>query len=96
MVKEKTGRNRYILFQVIKGQASRRQLNEHFNQSLQGDVPRLTLYDGIHGIVKCQHYQKDDLITLLESLDWAGNRSNKIKIKTLMTSGTIKTLKKYF
>jgi len=96
MVKEKTGRNRYILFQVIKGQASRHQLNEHFNQSLQGGVPRLTLYDGIHGIVKCQHYQKDDLITLLESLDWAGNRSNKIKIKTLMTSGTIKTLKKYF
>ncbi len=96
MVKEKTGRHRYILFQIIKGQASRRQLNEQFKQSLQDPVPRLTLYNGIHGIVKCHHYQKDDLITFLETLDWVANQSNKIKIKSIITSGTIKSLKKYF
>lgn len=96
MVKEKTGRHRYILFQVIKGQVSRRQLNEQLKKLPQDPDSRLTLYNGIHGIVKCHHYQKDDLIILLENLDWVGNQSNKIKIKPITTSGTIKSLKKYF
>ena len=96
MVKEKTGRHRYILFQIIKGQASRRQLNERLKQALQEPDPRLTLYNGIHGIVKCHHHQKNDLITFLQALDWVGNQSNKIKIKPITTSGTIKSLKKYF
>jgi len=96
MVKEKTGRHRYILFHIIKGQASRRQLNEQFKKLPQEPDPRLTLYNGIYGIIKCHHYQKDDLIRLLENLDWVGNQSNKIKIKSITTSGTIKSLKKYF
>ena len=96
MVKEKTGRKRYVLFHIIKGQTSRHQLNEHFNKFPKGPSPRLTLYNGTHGIIKCQHYQKDDLITFLENIDWVGNQSNNIKIKPITTSGTIRSLKKYF
>ena len=96
MVKEKTGRHRYILFHITKGQTSRRHLNERLKQSVQGPDPRLTIYDGIYGIIKCHHYQKDGLRTFLETLDWVDNQSNKIKIKPIATSGTIKSLKKYF
>jgi len=50
----------------------------------------LTRFDGRKGIVKCNHIEKDNTINLLRSI---GNiNSNKIKIKTLGTSGTIKAL----
>ena len=50
----------------------------------------LTRFDGRKGIVKCNHIDKDNTINLLTSI---GNiYSHKIKIKTLGTSGTIKSL----
>ena len=96
MVKERTGRVRYILFQVTGGRASRRQLNERLKVIGSSHIPHLTVYDGGYGIVKCRHNQKDDVIAFLQSLDWVGHESNKIKIETIKTSGTIKTLKTYF
>ena len=96
MIKERTGRVRYILFQVTGGRASRRQINERLKLAVPCHPPRLTVYNGGYGIVKCRHYQKDDIITFLQSLDWVGHEENKIKIKTIKTSGTIKTLKTFF
>ena len=47
-------------------------------------------FDGRKGIVKCNHIDKDNTINLLTSID--NINSHKIKIKTLGTSGTIKSL----
>jgi len=50
----------------------------------------LIRFDGRKGIVKCNHIDKDNTINLLTSI---GNiYSHKIKIKTIGTSGTIKSL----
>ena len=50
----------------------------------------LIRFDGRRGIVKCNHIDKDNTINLLTSID--NINSHKIKIKTLGTSGTIKSL----
>ena len=50
----------------------------------------LIRFDGRKGIVKCNHIDKDNTINLLTSID--NINSHKIKIKTLGTSGTIKSL----
>jgi len=50
----------------------------------------LIRFDGRKGIVKCNHIDKDKTINLLTSID--NINSHKIKIKTLGTSGTIKSL----
>jgi len=50
----------------------------------------LMRFDGRKGIVKCNHIDKDNTINLLTSID--NINSHKIKIKTLGTSGTIKSL----
>jgi len=50
----------------------------------------LIRFDGRKGIVKCNHIDKDNTINLLTSID--NINSHKINIKTLGTSGTIKSL----
>jgi len=93
MVKEKSGRKRYILFS-IDGDASRIEIIRALNASYQKqfddeNVPWLTVYTGKYGIVRCNHKQKEEVINLLNSLE-----GKKFKLKTLKTSGTIKKLKK--
>ena len=48
---------------------------------------RLIRFDGEKGIVKCNHREKDNIITLLNSI-------KNINIKTVGTSGTIKALQR--
>ncbi|HEB37639.1 MAG TPA: hypothetical protein ENI14_03145 [Thermoplasmatales archaeon] len=56
---------------------------------------RLTRFNGREGIVHCYHLYKDDVISLLRSIERIGNQ--RVKIETTGTSGTIKSLtKKYF
>ena len=56
---------------------------------------RLTRFNGREGIVHCYHLYKDDVIGLLRSIERIGNQ--RVKIETIGTSGTIKSLnKKYF
>jgi RNase P/RNase MRP subunit POP5 len=93
MIKAKAGRTRYILFR-ISGQASRSQIIGRM-RAVSGDAaPWLTVYDGTYGIIRCKHYEKDQMRQLLESIGWAGSVKNRIKISTLATSGTIKKLKR--
>ena len=50
----------------------------------------LIRFDGNKGIVKCNHFEKDNTIKVLKSIKSIS--ANKIEIKTLGTSGTIKAL----
>ena len=49
-------------------------------------------FDGKQGIIRCKHTSKDDTITLLKSITEINN--HKVKIDTVGTSGTIKSLVK--
>ena len=50
----------------------------------------LTRFDGTKGIVKCNHVEKENTIRLLKSISRIS--SHEVKIETIATSGTIKTL----
>jgi len=94
MIKEKTGRQRYILFSV-SGEASRKEIIHSINNLYRkkyndDDMPWLTVYEKNYGIVRCKHTRKEEIIDLLNSV----KVDNKFSIKTLKTSGTIKKLKK--
>jgi len=52
----------------------------------------LTRFDGEKGIVRCNHIEKENTIKLLKSINKI--YSNEVEIKTLGTSGTIKSLMK--
>ena len=52
----------------------------------------LTKFDGGKGIVRCNHIEKENTIKLLRSINKI--YSNEVEIKTLGTSGTIKSLMK--
>ena len=93
MIKDKSGRQRYILFSV-DGKASRSDIIHALNGFYQkkfgdNEVPWLTVYTGKYGIVKCIHVQKEQIINLLNSMQGLA-----FHLKTVRTSGTIKKLKK--
>ena len=49
-------------------------------------------FDGRQGIIRCKHVEKDNTIKLLKSIVEINNE--KVKISTIKTSGTIKSLTK--
>lgn len=51
---------------------------------------RLTRFNGREGIVHCYHLYKDEVIGLLKSINRIGKEH--VKIKTVATSGTIRSL----
>ena len=55
---------------------------------------RLVKFDGVRGIVKCNHVEKENTIKLLKSIKKIS--SNKVNIETFGTSGTIKALTKKY
>lgn len=55
---------------------------------------RLTRYNGKEGMVHCYHTYKDSVIHLLSSIEEISGI--KVKIKTIGTSGTIKSLNRKF
>lgn len=86
VVKDKIGRNRYILFIAEGGKIN--SIVSALNKSK--TKLRLILYNGKYGIVKCKYTDKEEAIKFLNSI-----KINETFIKTLKTSGTIKKLKKY-
>jgi len=50
----------------------------------------LTRFNGKQGIIRCNHLDKEDVITLIYSIKSISN--DIVEIKTLGTSGTIKSL----
>ncbi len=90
MIKDRVGRQRYVLF-AVQGDATRRDLIRAINDASRGrtdgEVPWLTVYTGSTGIVRCRHTKKEETIRLLNDI------SADFSVTTLQTSGTIKTLK---
>ena len=105
-ITNQTRRHRYICFIVNslnnKLKIEKFEINNEiqlqcknlFNKNCESMGIRLISFNGKKGIVKCTHTEKENTIKLLNSIK---NISlNKIDIKTIGTSGTIKALiKKY-
>jgi len=50
----------------------------------------LTRFNGVNGIVRCQHTEKQHTIRLLQSIQTINHKP--VQIQTIATSGTIKSL----
>ena len=61
-----------------------------FNKNIKNMGIRVIKFNGDFGIIRCNYLEKDNIIKLLNSINKINN--NKIKIKTIATSGTIKSL----
>ena len=68
----------------------RRQCRHIFDKDCKEMGVYLVNFDGVRGIVRCNHVEKDNTIMLLESIDKVS--SQDVVLKTVGTSGTIKTL----
>ena len=98
-VRDKSGRHRYIGFTV---EAPFRPGREDFSLALSeagrivpgGPVQfNLTVFDGKRGIVKVPHTKKEAAISALNSITKAGRDRYPVKVATVVTSGTICTVK---
>lgn len=97
-------RPRYILFSISLDDTSspisrydmiaslRAFCMQLFHCSLKEKKLYLTRFNGKQGILRCKHTEKESAISLLQSIDRINDRS--VTIKTIATSGTIKTLLK--
>ncbi len=97
--KDRSIRWRYVAFSIT-GEA-RPARNEFLGALMRAaretnlqDSFRITVYEGDFGILKVPHRFKEDAIAALNSVDDIEGVS--VKVKTLMTSGTIKTLKERY
>lgn len=97
VVKDKVGRKRYIGFEIhIEGKshfhrgAVIRALNQESGVARKLN-PWLTEFDGMKGIVRCPHTEKDAIIELLRNLKHIDR--TPVSVKTVTTSGCIKTVK---
>ncbi|OGS41157.1 MAG: hypothetical protein A3K77_07340 [Euryarchaeota archaeon RBG_13_31_8] len=98
----KNNRHRYIYFIVEPSDKQfivekpqiineiRQQCKNLFNKNFESMGLRLISFDGKKGIVKCNHVEKENTIKLLNSIKKIS--LNEIVVKTISTSGTIKTL----
>jgi len=68
----------------------RRQCRHIFDKDCREMGVYLVNFDGAKGIVRCNHVEKENTILLLESIDKVS--SCDVVLKTVGTSGTIKTL----
>lgn len=98
-VRDKSGRHRYIGFtvesQLRPGREDiSRALSEAGRVAPGGPVQfNLTVFDGRRGIVKVSHIKKDAAIAALLSVKFAGRERSPVKVATVVTSGTICTVK---
>lgn len=98
-VKERTGRHRYIAFEVQGGrppsaqeviQALRRQART-FPREVK---PWLVLMEGTRGLLRCAHTHREEAIRLLRSLETPEGLGRPVR--TLGTSGTIRKAKEKY
>ena len=91
-------RKRYIGFKIIGDKTNFSELDKIIKEKCKeklGKEPReiylkLIKFKNNYGIVRCKHTEKENIITLLRSIEKVGNIS--VKIETIATSGTIKAL----
>lgn len=95
VVKDKRGRRRYIAFVLTQGGPITKSglitLLREASREHGIEEPRVIQFDGVKGIVRCAHIQKEETVEAL------GERKNGIVVKTLSTSGTLRKLReRYF
>lgn len=101
-VKNKVGRRRYIAFRIENPSHrffSRSEVISALNSTASArriKAPLLTVFDAQHslGIVRVRHTEKEKAIELLNTIKKIGGR--EVKVVTLRTSGTIKTLRERY
>jgi len=103
-VKDRIGRRRYIAFRIETPSTrffSRENVINALHRGASGmkeiiKTPHLTVFDAARGIgvVRVKHTDKDRAIDLLNSIKKVDGR--EIKMVTLRTSGTIKTLRERY
>jgi len=94
-VRERTGRKRYIAFEVLKEDRplTRGILSRAIEGKIGGDVD-VILIEGGRGIVRTGHRLAKTLIDVLNSFEY---ERDGFELRTLKTSGTIRKLKsRYF
>ncbi|MDH7506902.1 MAG: Rpp14/Pop5 family protein [Candidatus Thermoplasmatota archaeon] len=102
----KNDRHRYIYF-IVKSKNKqlyieksdfyneiKQQCRKLFNKNCEDMGLYLISFNGKKGIIKCNHIQKENTIKLLNSIKKV--LLNEIEIRTIGTSGTIKTLTKKY
>lgn len=97
-VRDRVGRTRYIGFVVESSQrVGREELSRALGESariLGGDFSyQLTAFEGGRGILRVPHRLKMDSILLLSSIRTVGRDRVPVRIRTVVTSGTICTVK---
>ena len=70
----------------------RRQCKFIFNKDCREMGIRLIRFDGVAGILKCNHLEKENAIMLLKSIKKIGSKD--VEVVTIATSGTIRSLVK--
>ncbi len=94
-------RRRYIGFTINKKTETpilkktmikkiREKTQELFNKDFKEMNLYLVRFNGTQGILRCKHIEKENSIKILRDIEEINNE--KIQIKTLATSGTIKSL----
>jgi RNase P/RNase MRP subunit POP5 len=97
-VRDKVGRTRYIGFVLesarrVGRDEVTRELADGLRQRGLGHPFQLTVFDGGRGILKVPHVRKNDFIAILSSLGAVGRDRIPVQVRTVVTSGTICTVK---
>jgi len=87
-------RQRYIVFVIEGGKTNRggmiSAIRDEFSEEEYGEIkPWLTVFEGDRGIIRCKHTGKENAVKILNDIKVGGG-----KVKTVITSGTIKKAKK--
>jgi len=91
VVKEKRGRRRYVAFETPESMDAETVSHEIISSAVRLGVrpPKLIQFEGRRGIVRSLEPEKEATLELLNAAD--------LPIRTLRTSGTLKTLReRYF
>ena len=97
-VRDKVGRTRYIGFVLDSARRAgreevTRELADELRQRGVSHPFQLTVFDGGRGILKVPHVRKNDFIAILSSLRAVGRDRVPVQVRTVVTSGTICTVK---
>lgn len=97
VVKDRVGRPRYIVFKLEPGGLERRDMIRAIN-SVSSKVgirpaPRLTVFDGTKGILKCDHREASEVREMLQGIKEIGGGG--AKVVAVRTSGTLRKAKEY-
>lgn len=95
VVKDRVGRSRYVAFEITSQDTIKtgdlistlKRAADKYDDA-EKIRPWLIMFQKGKGIIRCSHTSKDECINLLHSIKGVGG--NRVKIRTLGTSGTVR------